>query len=153
VWGGLIEIPTIQFSPDGRWIAASNWEKGWFVARLADGMVRKTSLSGNRSPIAFSPDSRFIAVARTIQPAPEPAIVAQLPGIARVLLRHNNPHWSGREEHQIVIWDVATGMPRALLRGHKDTPTSLAFSPDGKTLATVDFDSVLKLWTSPDGNW
>jgi WD40 repeat protein len=38
--------------------------------------------------------------------------------------------------------------PRALpaLRGHTSFVTALAFSPDGKTLATGSYDSSLKLW-------
>lgn len=153
VLDGLVDIPSVQFSPDGAWIAAGNWKKGWFVARIADGMVRKTPISGNRIPLAFSPDSRFIAVARTLEPAPEPPIVKRLSPIAQSLLHQGHPNWGRDEVHQIVIWDVATGTPRALLRGHKDNLTGLAFSPDGKTLASVDFDSVLKLWSSADGNW
>src|SRR6266704_2285088 len=35
---------------------------------------------------------------------------------------------------------------RATLRGHAGTVEAVAFSPDGKTLATGSYDATVKLW-------
>jgi WD40 repeat protein len=148
-----IEVCTVCYSPDGKWLAAGGWKDGWALCRISDGTTRMTLIGGNRTPLAFSPDGRFIAVARTREPMPEPAIVKRLPTLAQNLLLQASPPWTAPPVHEIVIWEVATGTPRALLRGHQDGVTGLKFSPDGKTLASVDFGSVLKLWSSPDGNW
>ena len=45
-----------------------------------------------------------------------------------------------------MLWDVATGRKRASLQAHTDTVKSVAFSPDGQTLASGSGDGTVKLW-------
>jgi serine/threonine protein kinase/WD40 repeat protein len=46
----------------------------------------------------------------------------------------------------VYLWDTASGQARVLRTGHTDYVVALAFSPDGKTLATAGDDSSAKLW-------
>jgi len=46
----------------------------------------------------------------------------------------------------IRLWDVASGKKLAILNGHTDLVRSLAFSPDGKLLASGSSDGTVKLW-------
>src|SRR3989441_3271082 len=43
---------------------------------------------------------------------------------------------SYRNEHEVKLWDVATGTEIRTFNGHTDNVRSVAFAPDGKTLAS-----------------
>ena len=56
----------------------------------------------------------------------------------------------------IELWNIATGQRIATMPGHGGaylggTCQALAFSPDGKTLATGGADGLVKLWDVSDG--
>ena len=47
---------------------------------------------------------------------------------------------------QVKIWDVATGQEIGLLQGHGRAVDKVAFSRDGKLLATAGTDHTIKIW-------
>jgi WD40 repeat protein len=51
----------------------------------------------------------------------------------------------------ILLWEVATGKESRRLRGHTHRVEVLAFSPDGKILASVGSDRVVRLWEPASG--
>jgi WD40 repeat protein len=46
---------------------------------------------------------------------------------------------------------VATGQERQHLTGHQGAVQSVAFSPDGQTIASSSFDGTLRLWDAVTG--
>ena len=45
-----------------------------------------------------------------------------------------------RKDKTVILWDVDSHKPLATLEGHKDAISGVAFSPDGKRLASASQD-------------
>ena len=54
--------------------------------------------------------------------------------------------WTGTEKVSIRLWDVTTGKNIAVFWGHPTDIQDLAFSPDGKILASGSYDGTILLW-------
>lgn len=52
----------------------------------------------------------------------------------------------------IVLWDTATGSALRVLKGHSESITCMAFSPEGDTLASGSEDRSIRLWDISTGN-
>ena len=59
---------------------------------------------------------------------------------------------SGSKDQSIRIWDAETGKLRGTMTGHTGRVESLAFSPNGKILATGGGggDTSVRLWDMAD---
>ena len=55
------------------------------------------------------------------------------------------------EHHEIRLWDTHTGEIKTTFEGHTKRVEWCAFSPDGKMLASSDFDGVIWLWDIDTG--
>ncbi len=54
-------------------------------------------------------------------------------------------------EHQVLVFDVATGRRLHVLKGHGDLVSSVAFSPNGRRVLTASRDWTAGLWDAETG--
>lgn len=121
------------FSPDGATIATSGargevlfWDAR--THRRTGGLqVHRDTEGAMSSLLAFSPDGRTLAVTVT---------------------GHDT---ADGDKSAVQLWDVREGRRTATLRGHSGWVTSLAFGPDGNTLATGASDATTQLWDVRSG--
>ncbi|KAI9372223.1 hypothetical protein BJX61DRAFT_508192, partial [Aspergillus egyptiacus] len=171
----------LLFSPDGRFYAATldsqphaadGFKRG--VVQLWDadtGFHAWTLTLENRlvNAVAFSPDGKSLAS--------QSDTVIQIWSLStgacakRFDLKPEevkDPHWYVGELKSIAfakdggalavairdtveIWDISTAQCTRILRGHSDNTTAVVFSRDGKTIASLSEDGVIKLWDYPHG--
>jgi WD40 repeat protein len=92
---------------------------------LAEGLQERVTLQGHRDwaeGLAFSADGLTLACAG------------------------DEPSAKGESFGEVRLWDVATGKKRVAFKAEKRLFTCLAFSPDGKTMASGNCDYSISLW-------
>lgn len=123
----------VTLSPDGRWIGlVRNCMRLGLLSQEAviysseDLMQRSVvcRLKGRITTLAFSADSRRIAIAEGYQP-------------------HGG--------YSIHLIDVSTNKALAVLRGHRADIRCLCFSPDGSRLESASDDKTVRRWNTETG--
>ncbi|MCY3019956.1 MAG: hypothetical protein NTW87_13130, partial [Planctomycetota bacterium] len=127
---------------------AASWARGWEWGRLL--LLREPSLltlkvwdvdghTGRVNSVAFSPDGKRLAtgsdVKKVINKKP-------IPGSEEPIVIET-------DDETVKVWDVETGRELLLLKGHASSVLSVAFSPDGKRLATAGHTA--KVWDAETG--
>ena len=151
--------PVIEFSPNGRTVAAlsdnpSNLISIWNVETGA--LIQTT----NGVTFMYSPDGKMLASAGM-----DPTVKvwnAETGALIHTLRGHRNTVYlaafspdnkriaSASYDKTVKIWDASTGALIQTLSGHRDKVLSAVYSPDGKTIASVS-DRYAKIWDAATG--
>ncbi|MCI0681615.1 MAG: sigma-70 family RNA polymerase sigma factor [Gemmataceae bacterium] len=157
-------VRSVAFSPDSKKLATAEHDSAARVRDAATGEVL-LMLKGHKSgldAVSFAADGKTVATAswdRTIKiwDAATGDDLRTLFGHAGQLFTSAshpldpNLVASGCSHSQVRVWRADTGAMKVLLSGHRSTIHGVAFSPDGKTLATASWDKTVKLWKLETG--
>jgi WD40 repeat protein/tetratricopeptide (TPR) repeat protein len=150
----------VQYSPDGKWLAARTGQADWYgVVHLWDAATRKESpleeAGDGNIALAFGPDSRTLAAGRTsgiaLWDLPggrlRRSFTGHAGGVLGVAFRPDGLALaSAGGDTTARLWDLRRGEEERVLRGHTSAAAALAFRPDGERLVTGGHDGSVRVW-------
>jgi WD40 repeat protein len=116
----------LAFSPDGRTLVASLGDGAVKVWEVASRRLLTTLSTNYNRVVAFSPDGKLLAATHAFRVE------------------------KGKvQEAGVRFWDTTTWREQPALSGHNDYLFGLAFSADGRLMATACQSGQVKLWPAP----
>jgi RNA polymerase sigma factor (sigma-70 family) len=158
---GLVRC--VAFAPDGQRIATGGVDN---TARIWDAATGKelhqlTAHASRVAGIAFSPDGKMLATGSwdstlrlwDANTAKEIRVIRNVGGVQAVAFAPDGQSLAlaNGQKGQVALWDLTGERDRPRWLGWQLRANGVAFSSDGKKLASSGFDNTVRVWQSATG--
>ena len=164
--GHTDRIPTVAWSPNGKYIASGSLDKTVQVWATNPSEHFQPYIYGGHTAgvqtVTWSPDSNRVAsgsLDKTIQvwdalSGEHVALYTEHTDAVNTVAWSPNGIYiaSGSADNTVRMWEVATGKQMYVYRGHKSSVNSIVWSPDSTKIASGSTDKTVQIFDAMTGN-